>query len=286
MVGRFQKNNKFGKKYLINESSFLNINDEKSAYFLGFIYADGSLGQYNGNYSIRIEIQEKDKSILEDFNKFLESTRPISETYKKEKRYYKLSISNKKIYHNLLNKGLIPKKTFLIKFPNENIIPKHLICHFIRGYFDGDGCITCSKNNKSSISFNLVSNFSFLQKMQELLIDQIGLSKTKIIKTKSEGIGKLCYSGSKNAEKFYDFIYKDSSIFLKRKYEKFSMLLQNIKNLKKKKYSLISPDGQIIDVFNLQKFCIENKISKKSVYSLIKKKKMEIKGWKVFQKSY
>jgi hypothetical protein len=282
MVSKFKENNQFGKKYSINEQSFLKIEDEKSAYFLGFIYADGSLGKYNGDYLIRIELQEKDRNILEKLNLFLGSTRPISESFKKGRKYYKVSISNKVIYNNLLDKGLTTRKTFFIKFPNENIIPKHLMRHFIRGYFDGDGCITCSKNKKSSISFSLVSNFAFLKGMQDFLIDEIGLSETKIIATKSNEIGVLVYSGSKNAEKFYDFLYKESFLFLDRKYEKFSFLLEEINNLRKKTYKLISPSGDVFEVFNLKEFCYKNKISKKSVYALVKMQKKQIKGWKLF----
>ena len=282
MVSKFKENNQFGKKYSINEQSFLKIEDEKSAYFLGFIYADGSLGKYNGDYLIRIELQEKDRNILEKLNLFLGSTRPISESFKKGRKYYKVSISNKVIYNNLLDKGLTTRKTFFIKFPNENIIPKHLMRHFIRGYFDGDGCITCSKNKKSSISFSLVSNFTFLKGMQDFLIDEIGLSETKIIATKSNEIGVLVYSGSKNAEKFYDFLYKESFLFLDRKYEKFSFLLEEINNLRKKTYKLISPSGDVFEVFNLKEFCYKNKISKKSVYALVKMQKKQIKGWKLF----
>jgi hypothetical protein len=282
MVSKFKENNQFGKKYSINEQSFLKIEDEKSAYFLGFIYADGSLGKYNGDYLIRIELQEKDRNILEKLNLFLGSTRPISESFKKGRKYYKVSISNKVIYNNLLDKGLTTRKTFFIKFPNENIIPKHLMRHFIRGYFDGDGCITCSKNKKSSISFSLVSNFTFLKGMQDFLIDEIGLSETKIIATKSNEIGVLVYSGSKNAEKFYDFLYKESFLFLNRKYEKFSFLLEEINNLRKKTYKLISPSGDVFEVFNLKEFCYKNKISKKSVYALVKMQKKQIKGWKLF----
>jgi hypothetical protein len=135
---------------------------------------------------------------------------------------------------------------------------------------------------KSSISFSLVSNFAFLKGMQDFLIDEIGLSETKIIATKSNEIGVLVYSGSKNAEKFYDFLYKESFLFLDRKYEKFSFLLEEINNLRKKTYKLISPSGDVFEVFNLKEFCYKNKISKKSVYALVKMQKKQIKGWKLF----
>lgn len=37
--------------------------------------------------------------------------------------------------------GGIKCKTHLLTFPSINVLPYELIPHFIRGYFDGDGCI-------------------------------------------------------------------------------------------------------------------------------------------------
>jgi intein/homing endonuclease len=52
-------------------------------------------------------------------------------------------ISNKYFWNTLNNLGCIPKKSLRLEFPNENIFKsKDLIRHFIRGYFDGDGCFT------------------------------------------------------------------------------------------------------------------------------------------------
>lgn len=44
--------------------------------------------------------------------------------------------------NDLINLGCIPRKTLVLKFPNESTVPKQLIKHFIRGYMDGDGCIS------------------------------------------------------------------------------------------------------------------------------------------------
>jgi intein/homing endonuclease len=284
MVGRFAINNKFGTKYAIDELSFAEIKDEASAYFLGFLYADGSIGHYNGDYSIRIELQDQDRKILEDFRDFVKSNRPISDSYKKGKKYCAMRISNKTIYTHLTNKGIMPRKTFTISFPSEDIVPKHLLSHFIRGYFDGDGCITCSKNKQSSISFTITSNLHFLEGLQEFLINELGFSKTKITATKSIGIGTLVYSGSLNAKKFYNFIYQDAKFYLTRKFEKFSSVLKNIQKLKQKSYSLISPTGQVFGVFNLREFSSQHKISKKSIYALAKGEKDSVKGWKLLFK--
>jgi len=43
---------------------------------------------------------------------------------------------------DLIALGCIPRKSLLLKFPTSNQVPEHLIRHFIRGYFDGDGHFT------------------------------------------------------------------------------------------------------------------------------------------------
>lgn len=55
----------------------------------------------------------------------------------------RLTITNKKIAKDLIKCGCIPNKSLVLKFPDERIFAsKDLIRHFIRGYFDGDGCIS------------------------------------------------------------------------------------------------------------------------------------------------
>lgn len=46
------------------------------------------------------------------------------------------------MYTDLLKLGLYPNKSLTVKFPD---IPQKFINHFVRGYFDGDGCIYFEK---------------------------------------------------------------------------------------------------------------------------------------------
>ena len=52
-------------------------------------------------------------------------------------------------------------KTFTLRFPTENQVPKELLRHFIRGYFDGDGCVSFYTNRKTvMVNFVLALNCS------------------------------------------------------------------------------------------------------------------------------
>jgi len=47
------------------------------------------------------------------------------------------------MYSDLINLGLHPRKSLTINLPD---VPKRYMSHFIRGYFDGDGCINLYRN--------------------------------------------------------------------------------------------------------------------------------------------
>lgn len=131
--------------------------------------------------------------------------------------------------------GVTTKKSLTLTFPN---LSKNLIPHFIRGYFDGDGCIWMGKPklvtsfdkklNKEYTKFSLNTKFtfagcdSFITKLQEYLIAKIGLRKTKL--NGSHGIKGFCvmeYSGKGNIKKLYNLMYNNATIFGKRKKQKF-----------------------------------------------------------------
>lgn len=49
------------RKYSLNESYFEKIDSEEKAYFLGFLFSDGSVSKY----SLNLSLAEVDKEILE-----------------------------------------------------------------------------------------------------------------------------------------------------------------------------------------------------------------------------
>lgn len=137
---------KFERIYNVDESFFKKIDTEEKAYILGFMYADGC-NHHNPskcNYSISITQLTQDVDILEKINNAMTSDYPIHTYVQKENNKEKsvLLISSKDLSQDLCKLGCSEAKTFSIRFPNENqYFDDNLMCHFIRGYFDGDGCI-------------------------------------------------------------------------------------------------------------------------------------------------
>lgn len=65
---------------------------------------------------------------------------------------------------------VLQKKSLTLKFPNINIFEnKNLIRHFIRGYIDGDGCISyCDKEHKH-MTLRILGTKDFLNILQKYL---------------------------------------------------------------------------------------------------------------------
>lgn len=209
------------RKYNINETFFDVIDTEEKAYFLGFLFADG----YNNTdrNSVTLSLKEDDKEILEKLNNLLQPNKPLQ--YVKIKttnsaNQYRLVIANKHISERLVELGCGKAKTHNLIFPTEEQVPKHLQRHFVRGYFDGDGSVSGDKQKQ----FNLVGTINFLLALQQILIEELGFSKTKLdqrYKEKVNEIRSLRYCGINQCITFRDWLYKDATIYLERKYDIF-----------------------------------------------------------------
>lgn len=200
-----------GRFHLFNENFFTNIDTEEKAYWLGFIFADGSIHK-NGN-RINITLKESDLIHLEKFAKEINYKGKIANVI--NTKACSLTLYSKKMSSDLVKLGCMSDKSSKIVFPDTDIVPLYLQNHFMRGYFDGDGCLTSSKRP----TFSIVSNYVFIEKFQELLINELNISKTKLYKHKGQNTYSLIYGGVKMIKKIVQYLYKDSNIFLDRKKE-------------------------------------------------------------------
>ena len=55
------------------------------------------------------------------------------------------------MFNDLIKQGCVPNKSLILTFPNKHQVPKNLINHFIRGYFDGDGSISYGIQERYSV---------------------------------------------------------------------------------------------------------------------------------------
>lgn len=209
------------RKYPVKEHFFDKIDTEEKAYILGLLYADG----YNDEHGACIlALQERDKEILDKITKIIQPTKPLRYSIRKiGVNCYTLAIENFHITQCLKKVGCVKAKSLILKFPTTEQVPTNLINHFIRGYFDGDGCITKSESIRSNCTFSLEGNDLFLFKLQKILMDVCNLKYTKPYqrhKGRKSSIN-IRYCGTNQIKRIFDYLYKDATIYLNRKYNKF-----------------------------------------------------------------
>jgi hypothetical protein len=170
------------RKYTCNSNFFEKIDTEEKAYWLGALYADGCVRNNKNSYSVTLI--SKDIEWLDKFKEHIEYTGLIYREYHKKfnKECFKLNISDNKLAQDLINCGCTERKSLTIEFPGENILPKNLINHFIRGYFDGDGTVGVYNNSNKIKTIKTIrsgmccGSLKFMQK----LIKYLNLKNIKI----------------------------------------------------------------------------------------------------------
>ncbi|MFV2015941.1 MAG: hypothetical protein ACC656_10955 [Candidatus Heimdallarchaeota archaeon] len=197
------------RKYTFNQDFFETIDSEEKSYWLGFLAADGCIRIQKNRYRITLKLAEKDKNHIEKFKNSIQSNHQIKPRVSNLGYiYFGLTLNSHKMFNDLLDKGLTPRKSLTLKPPTN--VPKELIRHWIRGYFDGDGSIF-KRHNRDTLVLSLLGT-------EEVLEFVLRESKVDLkVRSKKTSRAYFIQSSYKKALKFFDFIYKDSTIFLERK---------------------------------------------------------------------
>ncbi|MFA5830782.1 MAG: LAGLIDADG family homing endonuclease [Candidatus Paceibacterota bacterium] len=124
---------------------FFKIWSAEMAYVLGFFAADGSMLTNNRGAHF-IEFHITDFEVIEIIQKALGSDHKISKRNlnNKWKTLYRLQIGSKEMFFDPESFGFTQAKSKKMRLPK---IPKEFLADFVRGYFDGDGCIYFKKHN-------------------------------------------------------------------------------------------------------------------------------------------
>lgn len=198
-------------RHKIDIDFFKYINTEEKAYFLGLMYSDGSVS--NNQFYLKL----KDEDVIVKFKEALKCDYPITHN---ENPYYNyiLQVSSKEMCRDLINLGCYKNKTRIIKFPN---IDSSLFKHFIRGFFDGDGCLRIGKT-KGKCIFDITSaSYTFIIQLKTILTpiaSHIGITK----ESKYEVWHLRC--GGQQVQQILDWLYEDSTVYMQRKYFKYQLL--------------------------------------------------------------
>lgn len=208
----------YSKQNKLNSDFFNVIDTEQKAYWLGFIYADGNINKDLTMLSIGLKIDD------------IEHLKLLGDIFHTEVKIYKqkayktmpdrltasLRVTNRYLCLQLVSKGILPRKSYIDNIEVFKYVPDNLIRHFIRGFFDGDGCISNTRWKALTFCNNSVS---FLSTIALILERSLGITGTLMSKS---SYSRLTYGSKCKLSEIKDFLYKDSTIFLERKYCIFS----------------------------------------------------------------
>lgn len=217
-------------RYYLNDTYFENIDTPDKAYFVGLLASDGNVfKRKNGDSKsiIKISLQKQDRKILDVFRLYIESDKPIYEHERDKKNHSDIctfEIVSDKIANDLLKYNITQNKTYVFSTP---ILPKELMSHYFRGYFDGDGSITCANNKlhtpssyvvrMSGYIHNLEIMKSYLEENENIKAIIIRDNRKEKYKGEDE-FGSIAFPNISETYNFLNYIYKDRrDIFLPRK---------------------------------------------------------------------
>lgn len=186
------------------------LSTQTSAYLLGYILGDNSMTIDDYNH-YRLVISSTDynhvKQIANVFSCNLETfTHTINNT-----SCWSINIVDQAVCHSLLELGIKPRKST----EPSTIDYAWIGCnfnHFIRGLIDSDGCI-CRKKN--SLYIEIAGHESYIKQISDMMPASWGIYK-------NDNIFVIAKRGnSKDKLDFYSYLYKDATIWLQRKRDKY-----------------------------------------------------------------
>lgn len=205
-------------KYKYNQDFFKTWSHDM-AYILGFIMADGCVA--NKPAKLSIGLNPKDIEILLFITSKLCPNLKIADGKRYDKKYKKwyfskrIAVCNQEIVKDLQQLSVIPRKTGFEVIPEK--CPEEFIMDFIRGFFDGDGCISQVGNKSSSVIIGSAS-----LKILTQIKNRCNLGN--IIKKKNKHFWHLQITSFPDVQKFASLIYSNN-FALKRKHDKFVNLI-------------------------------------------------------------
>src|SRR6056300_424628 len=158
----------------------------------------------------RLRVDIKDNNHLEKLSHLIypNKDKPIQSRDLGYGNIYMFNCSVVKIVENLNRYGVVPNKSKKVKLP---VLKNDMYRHFIRGLYDGDGSLnyTMAKNspNYRRYNYSIVGNYDLIEGVRYLISKK----------------------GNKSILSILEWMYKDSTIFLERKHEKYIDLINYYK---------------------------------------------------------
>lgn len=197
---------------------YINLFDqwnEISAYLFGYIEADGTILLKNG-FKICFAVSERDNNYLEKLKNLTGFTGKTT-----IKNHYLKTGKHKTCTFTISSKQWQEKIGNSIRINKIPLMPKHLIHHYVRGYFDGDGSVYFDKS-RTFVSF-VFSSEQLANSLLDVIKQHVGYSHgMKVYKKNNAQCWYFRIAKQNLVNQFGNWLYQDATIYLKRKKDKFA----------------------------------------------------------------
>lgn len=196
--------------YDLDENLFRDMDNEFKPYFLGWIAGDGNFQKKGG---IKIDLNKKDRHILEDLRDGICPGMPISRTTEDMVRLHISSVKMNADGRRWLGLSHFTedgswKKSHCVQFPHA-LPTEEAKWHFLRGYFEADGCVLVTKKHGAPRTEITSMSLGMLESIRSF----VGLPSTL-------SGPHLRWAGVASLH-FLSRLYAGANYKLKRKYNKF-----------------------------------------------------------------
>ena len=219
------------RRIFFDQHYFDNVDDEHRYYWLKFWCADGTVRR--SFLTARLKLAVQDKVHLVQFSSTIGY--PIDNLkYGREGNsdFVLVALNSKIFVKGLIDHGCVINKRYRLGFFYD--VDPILYHHGVRGYFDGDGCISIDKIKvKGEVVF--VGCEQMLLAIREIIKIQCGIFTEKLHKSTHSKCYSLSYGGINQIRAIYNYMYSDATVYLERKKNKFEELFEN-RRLAKMKY--------------------------------------------------
>jgi hypothetical protein len=207
------------RKWFFDET-FFQKRDDRVAYWMGFFMADGNLRGVGNTWTFSLALNSLDRHIMEclchDLNLPCDilSTRPYRET----QQLVTLQLTHESLQDWLLPWGIVPRKSHNFAEPS---IPIECYPSFLRGWFDGDGCIRIDKEAHQYTAV-LAGNLPGMEWYEKALLELgfRGRIRIRFQRNESGSAHFLVIGRQDDLLEFYDLLNVEGGLRLDRKWEK------------------------------------------------------------------
>ena len=221
-------------RYTLNEHYFDVGDTERKAYWLGYLYADGFVGDEHFNNIVFVQ-KQTDGYIVEQFARDIEFSGKVrlskerSAGFPNGQRAMTLNFSSKIMANALRNLNMFTCKSLTM----EELPPidRRLMRHFIRGYFDGDGSISRSfrridSKGKNSYSYHwaIIGTVPFLEKLNKFLPVRSCMRDSHTPQMKYLNVW-----WKDSMEPLFHFLYNEATVYLERKFNVWNDIMGDLR---------------------------------------------------------